>query len=138
MRVKVAYTVLGFTVNLATCRFQDFIAEWDTPVADPDTRPGGLDFGLCCRRYLKDAIIPENTRVMVKSEFQPVIQDFQSKSSNSSDWTKQLEDVDRYPCDSPLTVNWHPVPVIPAHYTWCKDNCPGWQRSLPDSLQQWM
>lgn len=139
MNTKLAYTILGFiAANIASCVSEEFIAKWAAPVPLPDTQPGGLDFGLCCRRFLKDAIIPEKDRITVRSEFLPMIHDFESNSPLHKNWTSKLEEADRYPCDSPLTVDWTPVPVIPVHYTWCNEQCPGWQRSLLGSLQQWI
>jgi hypothetical protein len=81
--------------------------------------PGGQNFTLCCTKALNSFLQSGNSSsIVVSSSFHPP--------------------ASQYPCGATWQGNPAGAPSVKVSYTWCKQQCPGWELSSSQKLNQWL
>ena len=81
--------------------------------------PGGQNFTLCCTKALNSFLQSGNSSsIVVSSSFHPP--------------------TSQYPCGATWQGDTAGAPPVKVSYTWCHQQCPGWQRSSSQKLNQWL
>lgn len=81
--------------------------------------PGGQNFTLCCTKALNSFLQSGNSSsIVVSSSFHPP--------------------TSQYPCGATWQGDPAGAPSIKVSYTWCKQQCPGWELSSSQKLNQWL
>lgn len=86
-------------------------------------RPGGQSFGeRCCLLAVNASLRVVDGEVEAVGPF----------LSNTSQLNKQ------FPCQAEYNGDKEGAPEVRVPYSWCRENCPGWQVSQSKSLNQWV
>jgi hypothetical protein len=81
--------------------------------------PGGQNFTLCCTKALNSFLQSGNSSsIVVSSSFHPP--------------------TSQYPCGATWQGDPAGAPSVKVSYTWCNQQCPGWQLSSSQKLNQWL
>jgi hypothetical protein len=81
--------------------------------------PGGQNFVSCCTKALNSFLHSGNSSsIVVSSSFHPP--------------------TSQYPCGATWQGDPAGAPSVRVSYTWCNQQCPGWQRSSSQKLNQWL
>jgi len=89
---------------------------------------GGLEFGVCCLRAVSESYKLDSNNELVQTpnpflKWDPA--EFPLKPK-------------QFPCTAEYADNKDGSPPVEVPYRWCRDNCPGWQRSHNGNLGQWI
>jgi len=80
---------------------------------------GGQNFTLCCTKALNSFLQSGNSSsIAVSSSFHPP--------------------TSQYPCGATWQGDPAGAPSVKVSYTWCNQQCPGWQLSSSQKLNQWL
>lgn len=88
--------------------------------------PGGQLFSRCCRQAINESYQIINGRVVqVPNMF--------------IDYTPAALNATQFPCGAKYQEdNYEGAPEVRVPYSWCKDNCDGWQKSSGTALTEWV
>lgn len=89
--------------------------------------PGSQDFDHCCRLAVNDSLSVINGSLV----------GFTSTQSFIADQFDAFR-TEQFPCAATYNGNKKGAPPVSIPYAYCKNNCPGWQRSKSSKLNQWV
>ncbi|KAL5331925.1 hypothetical protein ACEPPN_001465 [Leptodophora sp. 'Broadleaf-Isolate-01'] len=96
----------------------------------PTTHPllGGMKLSYCCFTAFNNGLTLTNGSLAISNP------NFFSPGTTASD----ILQADQFPCTAVYNGNHSGAPVVRSSFKWCNEQCPGWQISQPQKIQQWI
>ena len=94
---------------------------------------GAQDFGHCCLLAVNDSLSVVDNAI---TGFSPVRVQGQDFNFMSDDYTTFR--YKQFPCGANYIGDKQGAPKVTIPYSYCRANCPGWQRSKNSVLNQWV
>ena len=97
------------------------------PASRSSVSIGAQDMDHCCLLAVNDSLsVINGTLIGFNSSQSFIADDFQSFRNQ------------QFPCAATYIGNDNGAPTVTIPYSYCRTNCPGWQRSKSSKLNQWV
>ena len=87
---------------------------------------GNQNFTRCCLQAVADSYSVNQNGFVVQNKPSYTNLDFQDFNAS------------QFPCGAQYNGNDSGAPLVTVSYTWCAQNCPGWDHSTDSDLTQWI
>jgi hypothetical protein len=106
--------------------FEKQLADLDKPVAGKSPYLGGQNFGRCCRLAVNESLEISHGYL----QFKPDQTHLSGNVSTFLQWD--------FPCGAKYNGTRNAPSQVWVTYTWCNNNCPGWEIAKPERYSFWI
>lgn len=104
------------------------LSSLETNPSDPSPPVGKQKFSRCCLQAVSESYVIKDGKVLNTPNKKSAFIDLSPADLNATQW----------PCGATYANNDTGAPEVKVPFSWCNQNCGGWQRSAATTLSEWV